>query len=152
MTYDDLLVQADEEELIVREKPLSGRDGQIYGNRVAIRRDLSSIQKACVLAEELGHYYTSTGDILDLSSADNCRQEQCARLWGYRRMITTEKLVDAKKAGCHNLHEIADYLEVTEEYLHQAIEKYRSIYGTCYQKDNYLIIFEPAFDIYEYGK
>lgn len=39
---------------------------------------MPTIEKACVLAEELGHYYTSQGDILELDTVDAIKQEQRA--------------------------------------------------------------------------
>lgn len=39
MNYEDLLKEADEEGLIVREKNLPGYDGRIYLNRIAIRKE-----------------------------------------------------------------------------------------------------------------
>lgn len=36
MTYEELLIEADSEGLIVREKPLAGSDGRIKGKRIAI--------------------------------------------------------------------------------------------------------------------
>ena len=35
MTYEELLIEADSEGLIVREKPLAGSDGRIKGKRIA---------------------------------------------------------------------------------------------------------------------
>ena len=57
MTYDDLLREAEIEQLTVREKPLRSAKGRIFGNRIAIKKDLSETEKACVLAEEIGHYF-----------------------------------------------------------------------------------------------
>ena len=74
-------MDADHEQLIVKEKPLINNDGRIYKNRIAIRTDLTDIEKSCVLAEELGHYYTTVGDILDQSDDGNRKQERRARLW-----------------------------------------------------------------------
>lgn len=107
----------------------------------------TSTAKACVLAEELGHYYTSTGDILDQSSVSNRKQEARARLWGYKHMVTIEKLISAKRAGCQNSYEIAEHIGTTEEYFLEAIEKYKSIYGMCIQQEDYLVLFEPCLNI-----
>lgn len=148
MDYEHLLIEADNQNLIVREKPLINNDGLIKGKRIAIRNTIeTSAEKACVLAEELGHYYTSTGDILDQSSVANRKQEARARLWGYQHMVTIEKLTNAKRAGCRNAYEIAKYIGTTEEYLLEAIEKYKSIYGICVQHKDYLVLFEPCFNI-----
>lgn len=148
MNYDILLDEADSDGIMIKEKPLAANDGRIRGDHILIRQDMSGCQKACVLAEELGHYYTTAGDILDQSDVSNKKQERTARLWAYNKMITLEKLVAAKEAGCRNGFEIAEHLEVTEEFLLEALECYRTKYGKGLQKDNYLILFEP-FNIYK---
>ena len=77
MNYETLLKEADSLGLIVKEKPLQYNNGRIKGNRIAIRKDMTETEKACVLAEELGHYYTAVGNILDQSSVENrkCKAE-----------------------------------------------------------------------------
>ena len=66
MTYEELLIEADSEGLIVREKPLAGSDGRIKGKRIAIRKNIPTLaKKADVLAEEMGHYHTGVGRIID---------------------------------------------------------------------------------------
>lgn len=148
MNYDILLEEADSDGIMIKEKPLIGNDGRIRGDQILIRQNMSGCQKACVLAEELGHYYTTAGDILDQSVVSNRKQERTARLWAYNKMITLEKLVAAKEAGCRNSFEIAEHLEVTEEFLLEALDCYRTKYEKGLQKDNYLILFEP-FNIYK---
>jgi len=66
-----------------------------------------------------------------------------ARLWAYDKMITIEKIISAKKAGCRNRYEIAEHLNVTEPFLQEAIDCYRSKYGLGFQKGEYIILFEP---------
>ena len=39
----------------------------------------TSSEKACILAEELGHHYPSVGNILDLTVTENRQQERQAR-------------------------------------------------------------------------
>lgn len=107
----------------------------------------TTIEKKCVLAEELGHHYTSSGNILDMDNVSNKKQERTARLWAYNDMITIEKLISAKEAGCSNRYEIAEHLNVTESFLQEAIDCYHSKFGLGFQKDDYIILFEP-FNIY----
>ena len=147
MNYEALLEEADSNGLTIKERPLLANDGRIRGTQILIRQNMPDCQKACVLAEELGHYHTTTGDILDQSSVSNKKQERTARLWAYNKMITLDKLVAAKEAGCRNGFEIAEHLNVTEEFLLEAIHCYQSKYGKGLQKDNYLILFDP-FNIY----
>ena len=119
-SYEILLDEARNIGLVVKEKPLQSGDGRIKGNKIAIRHDIkTSRQKANVLAEELGHYYTSTGDIRDQSTLENRKQERQARLHGYNRLIGLVGIIHAFNAGCQNKYEIADFLDVTEEYLEE---------------------------------
>lgn len=146
MNYEQLLDAADQSGLIVKEHPLIEHDGLIKGNRVAIRDKIPTHkEKSCVLAEELGHYYTSTGNILDQSVIDNRKQEYRARLYGYNLKIGLTGLIRAFEAGCHNLYEVAEYLDATEEYVQEALQCYRAKYGVYAIIDNYTIFFEPSF-------
>lgn len=144
MTYEELLQHADSEQIIVKEKPLKNFDGLAFGNKIAIRNDINtSKEKSCVLAEELGHYYTTSGNILDQSDTMNRKQELKARFTGYNIKIGLIGIVSAYESGCSNLYEMAEYLDVTEEYLQDAIECYTSKYGECTCIDNYAIYFIP---------
>ena len=144
MNYEALLDEANQEGLIVKEKPLKYNNGRIKGRRIAIRQDIeTNTEKTCVLAEELGHHYTSVGNILDMNDIRNRKQERQARFWGYNKLIGLTGIVQAFEAGCQSTHEAAEYLEVTEEYLLEAIECYRDKYGVCKEIDNYIIYFIP---------
>jgi len=148
MNYEALLVEACNEGLVVKEKPLKYNNGRIKGNRIAIRQDIdTSTEKACILAEELGHHYTSVGDILDLSVAQNRKQERQARLWAYNKQIGLYGLIRAYEHGCKNRYEVAEYLEVTEEFLEEAICEYRNKYGIYTSVDNYIVFFIPQLAI-----
>ncbi len=144
MEYEALLVEADNEGLTVKEMPMRYNNGRIKGNRIAIRKDIdTSTEKTCVLAEELGHHHTSVGDILDMSDSGNRKQERQARLWGYNKLIGLSGLIKAYEAGCQDRFEVAEYLEVTEEYLENCIEAYRNKYGIGTTVDNYYVMFIP---------
>lgn len=148
MNYEALLDEAHQEGLIVKEKPLKYSNGRIKGKRIAIRKDIeTNAEKTCVLAEELGHHYTSYGNILDQSKAANRKQEYRARLYGYNLQIGLLGIIRAYEHGCKNLHEMAEFLEVTEEYLREAIKCYRSKYGEYMVVDNYVVYFIPCLAV-----
>ena len=150
MEYEALLVEADEEGLIVKEKPLKYNNGRIKGKRIAIRQDIkTNIEKTCILAEELGHHHTSVGNILDMNDVRNRKQERQARLWGYNKLIGLTGIISAFRAGCQSSHEIAEKLDVTEEYLQECIDCYRNKYGVCTEVDNYIIYFIPNLAVME---
>ena len=134
--------------LIVKEKPLINNDGLISGNRIAIRKNIATTtEKACVLAEELGHHYTTTGNILDQQKVVNAKQELHARTWAYNECIGLIGIVKAFEAGCKSLYEMADYLNVTEDFLKDALESFRRKYGIYTEIDNYFIFFEPYISV-----
>ena len=144
MNYEQLLTAADQEGLLVKEQPLTGHDGLIRGSRIAIRKNIETqAEKSCVLAEEIGHYHTSSGNILDQSRAENRKKEYRARLYGYNLKIGLAGLIRAYEARCRDRYEMAEYLDVTEEYLEEAIDCYKAKYGLYTSVDNYIIYFEP---------
>lgn len=122
--------------------------GLYFNGTIAINENIeTSNEKACVLAEELGHHHTSVGNILDLKIASNRKQERQARLWAYDKQIGLNGLIRAYEHGCKNRYEIAEYLEVTEQFLEEAILEYREKYGTCATVGKYLVYFIPQLII-----
>lgn len=119
--------------------------------KITLRKDIdTTTEKSCILTEKLGHYYTTTGNILDQSVVMNRKQEYRARLWVYNKRIGLNGLISAAKAGCQSQYEIAEYLDVTEEFLNEALAAYRQKYGLGKLVDNYWICFIPSLQIYEY--
>lgn len=149
MTYEDLLEEARKEGLIVKEKPLTARDGLINGRRVAIRGNIPTVQKACVLAEELGHYKRNVGDITNQASVSNRKQEHSGRLWSYNRLVGLHGIISGYNARCQSRYDLAKHLGITEEYLQEAIDCYHAKYGVFVETGNYIIIFEPNLRVME---
>lgn len=149
ITYEQLLMEADSKGLLTKEKNLPISKGRIKGNRIAIKRGMSEIEKKCVMAEELGHYYTGTGNILDQSSVSNRKQELYGRIYAYNKLVGLMGIIKAHKHHCQSLSETAEYLDVTEEFLAESLEYYKSKYGNGVSIDNYVIYFEPCLGVLE---
>lgn len=150
MSYEDLLIEADNTGLIVKEKNLTYNDGRLKGKRIAIRKNIPTlVKKACVLAEEIGHYHTTTIDILDQSSIANRKLERAGRIWAYDKQIGLSGIIQGYRNHCHNRYELAKCLEVSEDFLQDAIKYYCEKYGTAVQIDGYTIIFEPYLAVME---
>ena len=148
--YEVLLDQAESRGLSVKEKPLQYNDGRIRGNRILIRSTIETrCQKAAVLCEEIGHYETAVGNILDQSVTANRKQELRGRIWAYNRLIGLTGIIRAYKMGCRNRYEVAECLDVPEDTLQEALNYYHARYGVCTQVDNYVIYFEPALGVME---
>ena len=144
MSYEDLLKEYADEGLIIKEKPLTSSAGRIYNNKIAIRHNMSNVDKTCTLAEELGHYYTTTGDILDQDNISNRKQEHRARMWAYGKLLPLQFFVLAFKHGCRSIHETAEFLEVSEEFLIDCINAYYSKYGPFLEMNGYLFMFSET--------
>ena len=84
---------------------------------------------------------------MDQNIIFNRQQELRARMYGYNLSIGLIGIAKAFESGCRNLYEMADFLDVTEEYLKEAIESYRKKYGIFTVVDNYLIYFEPQLSV-----
>ena len=80
--YEELLEEAAAQNISVDENfPFHGNLKGLYVDQnIALSDQLeTSAEKACILAEELGHHYTSVGNILDISDPANAKQERQAR-------------------------------------------------------------------------
>lgn len=150
MTYEEMQILHDDLNIVEMDlSEVSGLKGLYVNGHIAINAKMSDIEKACVLAEELGHHYTSVGNILDMTSAANRKQERQARLWAYNKQIGLTGLIRAYEAGCTNRYETAEYLEVTEEFLEECIQCYREKYGEYKVVDNYTIYFIPHLAVFK---
>lgn len=144
MGYDELLSEAVSNGISVTEQPLKPHDGLCCKDLIVINENIQTqAEKACVLAEELSHYYLTAGDIIDQNVVENRKQEYKARLLAYNKMIGLHGIINAYKNHCRNKYEIAEYLDVTESFLCEALEFYKAKYGTFTTLDNYVIYFEP---------
>lgn len=144
MDYNILLKEAFNDGIKVKEIDLKTKDGLCYANRIAISKKLKTDrEKYCVLAEELGHYHLTIGDITNQKEINNRRQECKARRWGYEKLVGIVDLVNAYNKGISGRHNLAEYLNVTEKFLEEAITHYKEKYGLYYEIDNYIVYFEP---------
>lgn len=141
--YKSLLDEAKLNGIAVYEKHLPNRLKGLYiGGAICINKNTTQTEKTCTLAEELGHYHTSVGNILDQSKASNRKQELRARNWAYERMIPLDKFIEAYQAGVTNRYEFAELIGVTEDFLTESIKHYQQKYGLCTTHNGYIIYFE----------
>ena len=89
-TYEELLQDADDEQVHVHESvDLNGDsagekrlNGLYVDGHIALDSQLkTTAEKTSILAEEMGHHFTSVGDITDLKNVNSRQQELDARLW-----------------------------------------------------------------------
>lgn len=145
MTYEDLLLEVEKEGIEYFENNYIGKMKGLYiDNTITLNSNIDTeAEKKCILAEELGHHFTSYGNIIDQSKIENRKQERIARAWAYDRLIGINGLINASKYGCKSKYEIAEYLNVSEQFLEDAVTYYREKYGLYYEIDNYIVYFNP---------
>jgi Zn-dependent peptidase ImmA (M78 family) len=152
LKYEELLEESKANNVYVIENAdfKSSADGLINGNVIGINRKLQSFcKRTCTLAEELGHYHMTVGNIICQPTVSDRKQELRARAWAYNRLIGLNGIVNSYKHGCCSLLETAEYLEVTEEFLLEALQYYKGKYGRYVTIDNYAIYFEPTLGVLE---
>ena len=124
--YEEMLQVAADRDIDVYENIDLGRlEGLYTDNAVALSYMLeTSTKKACILAEEIGHYETSYGNILDQSIMENRKQEHRARVWAYNFLVPVETIIAALAEGYREIWELAEYLEVEEWFLIGCLKHY----------------------------
>jgi hypothetical protein len=143
--YDVLLSECLKHNIDVYEEHINGSIKGLYSDNVIWinKRIKNSVEKACILAEELGHHFTTGGDILDQNSIVNKKQELKARSWAYEKMIPFSKIEQAQKDGIKNRYELAEYLGITEEFLQNALDRYKDKYGIYTLVDGKTLTLDP---------
>lgn len=151
--YEELLQEADDSGVnVIENYDLSStRFKGIYcDGTVALDRHHCTTQELkCVLAEELGHHNTAVGDITDQTSISNRKQERRGRALAYNRLVGLRGIIDSYKHNCDNMEDAAEYLDVTVDFLREAIDYYSSKYGNYATIDNYVIFFQPTLTVLE---
>lgn len=142
---EQLEQEAADTDVLIYNLDLGSRIKGLYcdGNIALSNKIDTSAEKACILAEELGHHHTTVGSIIDMTDLNNRKQEHQARLWAYNKQIGLHGLIDAYEHGCQTSHEISSHLEVTEVFLNEAIECYKQKYGICATLGTHVIYFTP---------
>lgn len=127
----------------------NGEGGLIYGNKILLNPKLSYCKKREVLAEEIGHYKTTVGDIIDQTIPFNRKQELQARDYGCKLLINLDGLIACNKSGIETPYEVADFFDVTIQYLWRTIDMYRRKIGIFFIYNGYKFDLSHGINIYE---
>ncbi|MBN6784640.1 ImmA/IrrE family metallo-endopeptidase [Staphylococcus capitis] len=147
--YEKLLIEHDYIE--VKETDVMPNDlhGLWLGDLILIKRNLPETRKAEVLYEELAHHKLTYGNILDQAKDINRKFENYARRYGYEVALPLRIIVEAYNYGVSNLYELAEYVQLREEYIAEILKHYKSKYGIGTHYGNYIITFDPL-RVYKY--
>lgn len=131
-------IEIEETNLLPKFQPGFYINGKIY-----INSNLSETRKAEVLYEELAHHKLTYGNILDQSKDINRKFENYARRYGYEVALPLRIIVEAYNYGVSNLYELAEYVQLREEYIAEILKHYKSKYGIGTHYGEFLITFDP---------
>ena len=76
--FEELCQTASDTNVDIIDYPFTSKriKGLYCDGTIALSKDMYiETEKACVLAEELGHHYTTVGDIIDKKESENRKQE-----------------------------------------------------------------------------
>ena len=140
-TYEKLLVEAYNKGYKVRELDLIARKGHCFDKRIAIDKKIATtVEKACILQEELNHGLYTVGDISDQTKIKNVKLEQFVRAKTIEDLCSPDKIVDAINKNALTKDEIIEMLNITEELFNEAINYY-SRKCPKYSKDSVTLYF-----------
>ncbi len=126
---EELTTEADARGINVHEReiPVPGMSAAYIktetGEHIIIRQDGTQAERACWLAEELGHHYTGSSRRLHYNAADDWRAEAKARKWAHDRLLSPDAIRTAAR-NTDDIYEIAFTLNVSVEFLRESIDWY----------------------------
>ncbi|MDZ5712279.1 ImmA/IrrE family metallo-endopeptidase [Jeotgalibacillus haloalkalitolerans] len=121
--------------------------GIIVDNFITINKNRSLYEKHFILAEEIGHYLTTAGDITKLNSVPKVKAEVVARRWGYEKIISLDDLVSCFEKNHLTAEDVAHDFEIELDALKIILDHYFDKYGPSVKHKGYIINFDPFIAI-----
>lgn len=119
----------------------------IFNNEVYINSNRDYRQNLQDLAEEIGHWETTAGDIHTESTFYDQKQELDARRFGYMAIVSLDGLIDCFKKGITTPWDIADYFECDVDYVWNALDTYKIKYGENFDYKGYNFDLRRGFNM-----
>lgn len=142
MSYELLMMKYPQ--LVIKEKAMPrGLFGLYFDNEIHINKMLGKYDKHCTLAEEIGHFETTYGDITDQSTVRNRQLEAIARRWAYNKIVSLDKIIECYLNGHTTLRDMCIHLEITPVFLKTSIDFYIAKFGGSKQHGEYIVMFDP---------
>ena len=103
----------------------------------------------CVLAEEIGHFYTAARtNLFSVHTSANlqtmeAQDERKATQWATDFLIPDCELVKALESGCRSCFELAEYFDVTEWFMYRKL----GLLKMCFRRTGLKVKGRDLFDI-----
>ena len=136
MNLDNLYSLTEKEKIKVYNWHIEDVDGAYINidkiNAIALNYDNigTYIEEKCVLSEELGHYYyDATYSLYCQDLQVISKQERKAKKWAYNVLVPYEDLRRAVLSGKTSIFPLAEYFDVTTQFMSNCIAFYLEKYG-----------------------
>ena len=132
----------------------SGLRGHIETNQdgsytILINAKLSADTQKQVYKHELHHISNCDFEKFNCDIIEQKAHEYRTRLWSYDKRVGLQGIISAFKARRMTVTDMAEYLNVTEDFLKEALLAYKNKYGMATKVDNYVVGFEPNLYVME---
>ncbi|MGF2943243.1 ImmA/IrrE family metallo-endopeptidase [Enterococcus xiangfangensis] len=121
---------------------LTGYTGLYRNGRLYLDRNRKLSEKIVVLAEEYAHHKLTTGNIIDYRSPGAWKEEWKARRYAIEKIVSLDDLLNCALNDCHSKLECAEYLDVTPDFIEEALTHYHSKFGSSHYHRNYQFFFD----------
>lgn len=94
---------------------------------VGLDKSISGAEERVCLAHEIGHCETMSFYNINSPLDVRGKHERRANVWAIKAMIPYKAYIYALKHGCTEIYLLADYFNVTEDFMRKAVEYYKSV-------------------------
>lgn len=109
-----------------RDIPLPSMAVELFGIKaIALRHDLTTEQERVCLAHELGHHIRGALYCIEAPCFTRGQCEYKADKWAVHKLIPIRSLYAAFRKGYTEIWQLAEYFDVTEDFVQRTIEIYK---------------------------
>ena len=94
---------------------------------VGLDNNISGAEERVCLAHEIGHCKTMSFYNINSPLDVRGKHERRANIWAIKAMIPYNAYLHALECGCTEIYSLADYFNVTEDFMRKAVEYYKSV-------------------------
>lgn len=120
-----------------------GQKGLLINETIYLNPNQEKYELNSTLAEELGHYLTSYGNIVLQDTNEKRKQERRARDIGSILVVSPQDIIECFEEGCRSTLECALYLQITEDTFKDAVKYYSRRFSGIKTENNYTLLFQP---------
>lgn len=115
---------------LIKNKNLENTKGAFarYGNtKIILYNTETDLEKKCILAEELNHYYYDATYKYNSNKILVDKAEYKAKKYTYKLLVPIEKLKENIKTGLTSIEDLADFFEVSYEFMFNCLNYYKNL-------------------------